>query len=460
LDGLGDRAHASLGHRTPLQAADTPFLDELAARGAQGLYHAGRVGQPLPSENAHYAIFGRATDFPGRGALEALGAGAAMAPGDVAVLAHLASVRAAGGALVLDADEGEPLEADEAEIAALYAALDAVADESDGVATAGISDRGGGGGGDDGGDGVRIRVHRTRGRFAVLVLSGRVSPHVTDTGVMVPGLTIPDVLPWAADATNPAAVATADALRAFLRRAHRALEAHPVNAARRAASGGGHGRRDDPAPLNFLVTQRAGRLTRVPSLRASCGLRCLSASSGPLFRGMAAHLGMTHVAAPRSGDVRRDYAATIRLALERAGDHDLLHIHTKAPDEAAHARSPEAKRDVIAALDRAMAEAAGPLLDDPEALIVVASDHSTPSSGRLIHGGEPVPLLFYGQGVRRDAAASFDEIAAATGALGAMRGEEMLLLILNFLDRAKLGGIMDTPQDQPYFPGDAAPFTA
>ena len=40
LDGLGDRSFASLGDKTPLQAAHTPNLDALAKRGANGLFHA------------------------------------------------------------------------------------------------------------------------------------------------------------------------------------------------------------------------------------------------------------------------------------------------------------------------------------------------------------------------------------------------------------------------------------
>ena len=93
LDGLGDRAYSRFGHRTPLQAANTPNLDKLAACGANGLYHAGRPGIPLPSENAHFAMFGfPKADFPGRGPLEALRAGVTRHEDDVAVLSHFCCV--------------------------------------------------------------------------------------------------------------------------------------------------------------------------------------------------------------------------------------------------------------------------------------------------------------------------------------------------------------------------------
>ena len=97
-------------------------------------------------------------------------------------------------------------------------------------------------------------------------------------------------------------------------------------------------------------------------------------------------------------------------------------------------------------------------MDDPELLIIVTADHSTPSAGPLIHSGEPVPLTFFGQGVRRDNVRRFDEISTAAGALGCVRGKELMYLILNHLDRSKLQGIMDTPIDQPFWPGNYEPF--
>jgi 2,3-bisphosphoglycerate-independent phosphoglycerate mutase len=47
---------------------------------------------------------------------------------------------------------------------------------------------------------------------------------------------------------------------------------------------------------------------------------------------------------------------------------------------------------------------------------------------------------------------------AAGGALGFVRGKELMYLILNHLDRAKLHGIMDTPADNPYWPEAYQPF--
>ena len=94
LDGLGDRAYVDLHNRTPLQAAHTPHLDLLAQKGANGLFHSDQYGLALPSENAHFSIFGYEEEkFPGRGMLEALGAGIPLDPGDIPMLAHFVSIK-------------------------------------------------------------------------------------------------------------------------------------------------------------------------------------------------------------------------------------------------------------------------------------------------------------------------------------------------------------------------------
>jgi len=58
-----------------------------------GLFHAHLQGAALPSELAHFLMFGyRIEEFPGRGAVEALGEGIDIREGDVALLARIFSV--------------------------------------------------------------------------------------------------------------------------------------------------------------------------------------------------------------------------------------------------------------------------------------------------------------------------------------------------------------------------------
>jgi 2,3-bisphosphoglycerate-independent phosphoglycerate mutase len=429
LDGLGDRAHACLGDLTPLQAAHTPNLDRLAARGCNGLYHAGRLGQPLPSENAHFAMFGyEAHEFPGRGPLEARGAGIEVSPDEVAVLAHFSSLEARDGCLYLHRDK--PRAVTEELACELFAAASFFESR-----------------------GVRFRLVRDRGLFGVLVLSGApgtagtVGPDFTDTNPMVDGLPIPEVLPLCG--ADAASEHTAQALKGYLLHVYRTLSAHPLNI-ERAARG--------LCPLNGVVTQRPGRPGRPEPFWARHGLRALSVSSGVIYHGLCAYLGMDVEKCADTGDPGADLAKRLRLAREALGRYDFIHVHTKTPDEAAHTKSPQKKREVIESLDAGLGQVMDMFLDDPGVIFAVTADHSTPSAGPLIHCGEPVPLVVCGTGQRRDAVTRFDEVAAAAGALGHPRGTELMRVLQNAMDRAKLAGIRETPERRDFWPAPCAPF--
>lgn len=426
LDGLGDRAHALLNNQTPLQAAETPFLDKMASLGATGLYHAGKLGQPLPSENAHFAMFGSpANEFPGRGPLEALGAELELGDNDVAILAHFTSVLTTlEKHMVLKYDRicGTPDEID-----ALYAAVDTY--EQDDVA---------------------IKLHRTGGMFSVLTMHGDVSPYITDSNPMVDGRFVSSIKPLASHANDAAAVRTARILTDYIRWAYVQLSKVDQNQLRV--------KQTLPA-INGLVTQRAGRLCDRVLLRDRFGLHALSIASGHMYKGLAQFLGLEFHQVRDTRDVEKDMAERMDVAAAHVDQYDFIHVHTKAPDKAAHTKSPKAKVAAIEALDRGLAASVEPLLDNEDVLLVVTADHSTPSAGPMIHSGEPVPVMFVGEGVRRDNVAQFDEISTAGGALSCLRGDEMMHMILNHLDRARLAGIHDSPTEQEFWPGDYDPFT-
>lgn len=419
LDGLGDRSYEAFDHQTPLQAAHTPALDRLATAGANGLYHAAQLGLALPSENAHFAIFGYdQADFPGRGALEALGAGVPLTDDDVALLVHFSTILTDDGTFYLKRDTPQ---ATAAEIEELIPAIEHFSWRD-----------------------IDITFHHIKGLFGVLVLKGGVSPYVTDTNPMRDDVFVMDLVPWKSHAADPATVKTAKALKAYLAHAHQVLERHPVNENRAKKS---------LLPLNGLVTQRAGRLKKITPFTARFGLKGLSIASGVVFEGLSRFIGLDFRKARETANPEADLAERLAMAREASKQYDFIHVHTKAPDEAAHTKNPGFKKQVIEALDRAIARHIDWLLGDPDILTVVTADHSTPSSGPLVHSGEAVPLTLCGEGVRRDGVVKFDEVSVATGALGTVRNRELMYLILNHLDRIKLMGIMDTDEDQLFWPG-------
>ena len=424
LDGLGDKSFAELDRQTPLQAARTPFLDHLAARGCSGLYHAGLQGQALPSENAHFVMFGYdLSQFPGRGALEALGAGISLERDQVAVLAHFVSVREEDGKLRLIRDKVAADQEDAHQAFARVARYSA--------------------------HGVHIRLVPARGLFGVLVLTGAVSPCITDSNPILDGRLLSAVMPFEKEAGDEKCINTAAALTSYLSWGYGRLKDAPFNLARENAG---------KLPLNGVVTQRAGRLRDREPFHVRNGIKGASISSGVVYQGLGCYLGMDVIPGAEKDDPGQEIQARVNAARRYLDEYDFIHVHTKAPDEAAHKKDPLLKKKVIESLDQGLSASLPGLLENDEVILAVTADHSTPSGGPLVHSGEPVPLVITGPGVRVDNVHKFDEISAACGGLGPVRGKEFMYLVLNYLERSRLAGLMDTPVDRPYWPGAGRPF--
>ena len=424
LDGLGDRSCPELSGMTPLQAADTPNLDRLAKRGANGLYHASFSGQALPSEIAHILLFGYdMAAFPGRGPLEALGADIPLELDDVAILARFASLHNEMGVLSLVAKK---LDVTQDEIDAFCGSLEEIKPDFDAISF--------------------ILTGSTNG---VLILKGDYSPYVTDSDPLLEGDLLPSIQPWDAYKNDGASITTAKYLTDYLTSVHLRLSGHPLNRLRTGK---------DRLPINGMITQRGGRLKNVLPFNTIWGLRGFGIASGIVYKGLYKYLGMDGVSVSDSEDPGRDMAERIEIAENALPQYDFIHLHTKVPDDIAHTKNPVAKKDAIESLDKGIGRSIDNLLSEKDVIVAVTSDHSTPSIGPLIHSGEPVPVTICGRGVRKDKIDKFDEISAADGSIGFIRGKELMYMLLNYMDRSKLVGLMDTPVDQPFTPGAYRPF--
>ena len=416
LDGLGDRYHPQL-QGTPLQAAHTPHLDSLAAKGANGLFHADRLGVPLSSPAAHLAIYGYNWDeIPARSVLEALALGIPIESEDCLVLARLGCGENRDGKMfVLDR---EP-ECSPEEIAEL---LEAIREFE--------SSR------------ISFELFQISGIKLVLKLTGFVSPFVTDSDTFRAKMPLAQIKPLDGFQADPAVLNTAKVLREYVAWSFRILSDHHLNR-KRIEQG--------QDPLNLVSTYFAGQMPAISSFTDKWGMRALSISTKPVQWGIAKLIGMDTVRARSTGNPGADIADRIQIAHSKISEYDFFHVHTMAPDVAAHTKDPNHKKEIIEALDRGIGRSIGPLLEDQRVMIVVTSDHSTPSSGSLIHSGEPVPVMFIGGGARRDAPASFDEIACAGGSLGLARCKELMRLILDQMDRSLMKDIRYTSSPIQYW---------
>lgn len=390
IDGMADISHPGLSWSTPLQAAATPAMDRLAREGCCALMYPLGPGVCPSSEVAHWAMFGyRPDEFPGRACFHALAAGLPLREGDALFMFNLVPLeKRQGGSFVAEHDEVRI-----ADICSRWA------ERLRALAPAGME-----------------LFYMGGIEFIAAVRGG--SPHLVSTDPFLRHLPLEGLRPASGWEEDAAAASTAATLAAFIASAEERLG---EEAAADAALG--------------LTVKWPSRVREVEAFEARHGMRAAAVVSTPCFRGMGAALSM-RVEAVRGVGAGEDLAAKLQAAgdLLEAG-WEFVFVHTKHADEAAHAGDPSAKAEVIAAMDGALSSMAG-LFDDPELLAVVTADHSTPTTRdtRVIHGGDPVPVLFHGTTVRRDAAERFDEVSAAGGGMGQIAGND-LMPVIRYLSR-------------------------
>ncbi len=413
LDGLGDRPNPATGNRTPLEAATTPNLDGLARAGELGDVVTVAPGVAPESDAGVFALLGYdpVHDSPGRGVLEALGVDIPLVTGDVALRLNFAT--ADGDGAILDSRVGRNLSTAEArELAGALTAADLLADRD-----------------------VRAEVRATVGHRGVLWLhptrGGSLSPNVSNADPFyekVGGMgqarrperpVIETVRPMDA---SPEAARTAEAINRFLPAASERLAGAPVNA-RRAMAG--------KKIANALLVRNAGALPDPPpaGFDQRYGLRGASLTEMPVERGIARVLGLVdRYVGPMGPDRDAGYRERARVARELSASYPFVYVHLKGPDEPGHDGNAVLKQEIIEAIDRSFF---GPFLEGlnfSRTRIGVTADHATPASLKG-HSDDPVPFLLAGSGVeasRPDSSTKFGESSAARGALGHLRGSDVM----------------------------------
>jgi len=382
IDGLGDRAHEALGRRTASEAAATPNLDALAARGSCGLLYGVGPGRAPSSEVAHWAMLGyRPDEFPGRAVFEALGRGQEVHAEHVFAYAALRPAERRDDGWWLT---GRPDPERDAELAA------ELVSRCDGIEIDGLS---------------FSLEHVWRGE-SVLRIAGGADDRVTDSD-------------------------------AFFRDRHPVLRPRPlVPEAKRTASACEEWSREvmrrlEGERFNVITLKWFGRPRPLPSFRERHGIDGAFAAESAFLRGFGLCIGLEPLEAGLD-------AALVAERLD-AGD-TFVYVHDKRVDEAGHTKDPRRKQSAVEEIDGLLAD-----LPTDRAIVCVTGDHATPASPEVIHSGDPVPLVIGGPGVRADSVTSFGELDCAAGILGQLRGPDLLPVLLNAADRPLFLGSRPTP---------------
>jgi 2,3-bisphosphoglycerate-independent phosphoglycerate mutase len=406
LDGLGDDPIPEFEGKTPLEAAATPALDELARRGRTGVVTTVGEGIAPETDIAVFAILGYdpREEHPGRGVVEAVGTDMEFRDGDLAYRVNFAT---ADWPRIVDRRVGRDLSSDESAALALEVNRKLKL------------------------PGATFTLKATVEHRGVLVIradDGPLSAEVTNTdpayrrdgslGVALETFEAEVVRCEPLEDTDEAHHA-ADLTNAFVEAAAKILDASEVNEDRRRAG---------KLPGNLILTRDAGdHLPKLQSIRERFGPAWGCFVEMPVERGIAKMLGMLPVDAPRlkidapPEVASEQYAGWARLAAEALAGFDALYVHIKGPDVPAHDGRADDKRDVIAAIDAGFFSEVMRSLDLSRTIVAVTADHAT-SCVRKAHTADPVPLLVSGGSVRPDGSEGFGERACAAGSLGRLRG--------------------------------------
>ncbi len=388
-DGMADEPIEELGGRTPLQAADTPAMDWLAAHGRCGMLKTVPEGYHPGSEIANLAVLGYDLDrvFEGRGSLEAASMGVDIEPGEMAMRCNLVCIE---NGLIKNHSAGHITTAEAGEL------IDFLQREL--------------GGGD-------ANFYRGVSYRHLLKLKGgdkRVDctpPHD------VPGTPFRDVM---VRPLVPEAAATADCLNELILRSQQILPSHPVNL-RRVAEG------KDPA--NSIWPWSPGYKPSMETLAQRYGIRSgVVISAVDLIRGIGVYAGLQPVEVEgATGLYNTNYEGKVQAAIDALYAHDFVYLHIEASDEAGHEGDVALKLRTVEYLDhrvlKPLIEAVA-RMDEPVA-IALLPDHPTPCRVRT-HTAVPVPFVICKPGVEPDDVTRYDEFSAARGAYGSLAGDEFM----------------------------------
>ncbi len=372
LDGAAD----SMSYRpTPLEKADTPGLDSLAANALCGLAYTVGPGIAPESDEAVISLLGYRVEevYTGRGPLEALGAGLDLREDfEVAFRANFATIDE-GTLTIVDRRVGRSLTSEEA--AELAKSLNGMKL--------------------DGGR-AYARVKATIGHRAVVIIGSRevkLSDQVdnTDPAYVRKGL-------HSVAATNyenrirkcrpladtPEARYTCKLVDEFTAKAIEVLSNHPVNL-QRAAKG--------LLKANAILLRDAG--SKLPRMKPFTSMHPVKRAAAlvemPVERGIAKAAGLKMYEVPLSREPG-SHRIWVERTLEALSVNDFVYVHLKGPDEPGHDGDYEAKVKAIEAIDKEYVRPLVERLDLNEVAVIVTSDHATPWRLKA-HSDDPVPVM-------------------------------------------------------------------
>ncbi len=368
-DGLGGLPHPDT-RKSELETANIPNLDALAQRSACGLTTPVEVGVAPGSGPGHLALFGYnpLKYLIGRGALEALGIGVELLPGDVAARGNFCTIDDDG--LLTDRRAGRIATS---QSAPLCERLDSIEIP-----------------------GVQLDVFPVQDYRFVLRLRGEgLSEMIEETDPQREGMA-----PRPPRAITPEGERTAQIVRQFTTEAGRILS--------------------EEQPANMVLLRGWAQLPNLPDFGKVYQLNPAAIAAYPMYRGLASVANMKIIP---TGMTFGDEVDTLHANWQ---DHDFFFIHYKPADAAGEDGDFDGKVQCLEQLDVHIPR----ILDLEPDVLMVAGDHATPAI-MAAHSWHPVPFMLHSPLTLGEGVNGFNERDCAQGSLGRIPAETIMLLALS-----------------------------
>lgn len=387
-DGCADEPQESLGGKTPLQAANLPNMDAVAASGIVG--RASNVPSHLPagSDVANLSLLGYDPNkhFTGRAPLEAAAQGIELAPEDWAVRCNLVTIqdqtmKSFTAGQITSEEAKELLAAAQEKLGTDYLQF-----------VPGISYR-------------NLLLWRGAKQPVPFTFDTRTTPPhdltdkpVTEDYPRGPG---------------------SDELNRLMSETVELFADHPVNQARIKAG---------QAPATNVWLWGLGCAPHLTPFAKEFGVaQGAMITAVDLLRGLASLIGWDRIEVPgATGYTDTDYAAKGQYAIEALKKYDIVCVHVEATDEASHEGDCDAKINALEAIDR---DIVGPVAEalkgHSEWRLLVTPDHPTPLRTKT-HSHGAVPFAIAGSNVDPDANQTYDDVVADASDLAFAEGYQLM----------------------------------
>lgn len=412
LDGIGDLPHPSLNNMTPLEAASTPNLDNLARNGSMGQVISVGRGIAPQSDIAVFHMLGydfKNKPYVGRGVVESIGCNLDFQDGDLALRGNFATVD--DKQKIIDRRAGRIILKEEA--TSLCDTLNQNIHFSDKDASISI---------------VPTVAHRVtiRLRHAKKKLSSNISNTdpaydkidgmgiaKTTSETMVIDKSLPQ------DNLEESQLA-ANLVNEFTQQIYPLLDEHVINIKRKS---------NGLSPINSILSRDAGnKFPNYQPINEKYGLNVASIVDMPVEVGISKILNMDAI---KAGTID-DYEIKGKQAAKALNDYNIIYVHIKGPDEFGHDGDAVGKKINIEEIDRRFF---GSLINNiavENPTFLICGDHSTPCIKKS-HSDDPIPLLISGNRVKKDGSTRYTETSAENGRLGTLMGINVLNTAINLI---------------------------